>query len=82
MKMPEGELRQYYDFNCAACGSLQSALPSWSMESGRNSGVGTCGSCGEFLHLEIAPENDRMISERWDDFVLKLQASLKVVSYE
>lgn len=73
--MNEIVLLDAYPFTCPACEHEQMARPSLFMETGMmNSGAGSCLECGLFLHLEIAPENDRMIAEDWDKWLEKNDA--------
>lgn len=74
-KMPvesPAELKEAYPFDCANCGHSQMAAPSIFMSGfGMNVGGGNCMNCGTALHLEIAPENDRMISKDRAEWVIE-----------
>lgn len=70
--MDEIVLLDAYPFTCPTCGDEQMAKPSLIMRDFKmNIGHGSCLECGTFLHLEIAPENDRMIAQDWDDYMEK-----------
>lgn len=58
------ELKEAYPFTCDNCGHEQMAAPSIFMTGfGMNSGGGHCMKCDTNLHLEIAPDNEKMISK-------------------
>ncbi len=61
-------LKKSYDFTCVVCGYEQCAKPSMMMDVfGINSGHGSCLRCRTFLHLEIEPDGEFMISQDWDE---------------
>jgi len=71
MSKKKETFEERYNFKCAKCGHEQSAAPSWGMQSGHNSGHGSCMKCKTFLHLEITPDifGKEMKSEIWDEFL-------------
>ena len=50
------EIKREYEFTCPKCSRVQWMHKSMAMESGFNSGCGTCLGCKAFLNLEIAPD--------------------------
>lgn len=73
--LPE-ELKESYEFTCVTCGYEQMAAPSIVMELGINSGHGSCLNCNTFLHLEIAPNGEFMISQAWDEYSVDQELGL------
>lgn len=71
------DLKDAYEFDCAACGHNQMAAPSIMMTAfGLNSGAGNCLECKVHLHLEIAPDNTKMVSEIWSEWAAKEKEAL------
>jgi transcription elongation factor Elf1 len=72
------ELKDAYQFNCAACNHDQMAAPSMMMTAfGVNAGAGNCLSCGIHLHLEIAQDNEHMISIVWTEWAAEQRKELQ-----
>ncbi len=63
------QLKERYDFACAECGHEMQFAPSVAMRMGQNNGHASCSKCKTFLYLEIAPDQERGSSKRWDDFL-------------
>lgn len=72
------ELKKAYPFECVKCGHEQMAEPSIFMSGfGMNVGGGKCMECGTNLHLEIAPDNEKMISKIHSEWVAEEKARLE-----
>lgn len=77
--MPDvAELEPHYPFTCVVCGHEQNARPSIFMKMSINTGSGKCLNCAADLHLEIAADNTRMVSQRYAEWL----ATFNVVSAE
>ena len=74
-KFTEGyALKAHYSFDCVLCGHNQNLNPSIMMGMGYNTGAGSCGKCGEHLHLEIDEEKGIAVSEKMEDYGRRLVA--------
>lgn len=61
-----------YDFICPKCGCDQYLKPSMAMQSGINSGHGSCLECKTFLHLKIISiKNHQAEAEIYDNYITK-----------
>ena len=70
MTIDFNNLQEFYDFTCAKCGYEQNARPSLMMKSlHKNSGMGSCLECKEFLSLKISEDGTRMESMVWDEYL-------------
>lgn len=62
--------QKYYPVECCVCGCefnvAKSIFQSWGMN---DAGHGSCPRCKEFLNLTYVPEEEKMISKKWDDYL-------------
>lgn len=55
---------------CSECGNEMGVAPSWAMQSGLNSGHGSCLECKTFLHLWI--DGDEIKSEPFETYKVRM----------
>jgi hypothetical protein len=64
-------LKDRYDCKCIKCNSDFIVKPSPAMQHRLNTGHGNCPDCKLFLHLYIDQQTNTMISEEWNDYLMR-----------
>ncbi|WP_018250349.1 hypothetical protein [Orenia marismortui] len=65
-----------YEATCCVCGNEFFANKSIMQHSGINeAGHGRCPECETFLNLTFDPEQEIMLTKKWDDFLAERRAN-------
>lgn len=63
-----------YPVSCCVCNHKFYASKSIAMDMGKlDAGHGSCPNCNTFLNLTFVPEQNRMVSTKWEDYLNTLK---------
>ena len=66
--------QKYYPVECCVCGCEFNAARSILQMMGQNdAGHGTCPECKQFLNLTYVPQEEKMVSKKWEDYIAEIK---------
>lgn len=75
-KLPRDlELKERYNASCCKCGHEFSFAPSMAMQTGFNTGHGSCSDCKTFLRLTIDTSDNTGKSKIWEQAQIKSETA-------
>lgn len=73
-KVETKEVQKRYPVKCCVCGHEFSATMSIMQLWGYyDNGCGSCPECGKFLNLTYVPQEEKMVSKKWDDYITEIK---------